>query len=145
MHTSYSVIHNSIASNLSSIVYRLSSIVRRLSSVVCRLSSAHHRPVHEGVFGPEVVFVWLVATQEVDQRTLVLRGKRQPELVPFDGPGLYSVAFPSSRHVVIAQTIRIEPVIKGGDRTVVLEGAAIPFTASDILERKAAGSSACNP
>src|ERR1700681_2099761 len=46
--------------------------------------------------------------------------------MPLYGPGLYTIALPSRRHVVIVQTIRIEPIVERGDRTVVLEGAAIP-------------------
>src|SRR5438093_1167430 len=64
--------------------------------------------------------------QKIDQRPLVIGGKLQAELMPFHRPRLHLVPFPSRRHVVVPQTARIEPVLEGCDRTIVLERAAIP-------------------
>src|SRR5262245_47194858 len=68
----------------------------------------------------------LQSLQECDQRRLLFGRQCKPELVSAYGSSLDTMAFESRGHVIIAQAACIEPIFKGGHRTVVFERSAIP-------------------
>src|SRR5262252_6294761 len=70
--------------------------------------------------------------QKCDERSLVLRRKTEPELVARHRPSLNTISLETGRHVVVAQSSRVEPVLERRARAVVREHPAVP----DALERR---------